>query len=66
MISLDALFGLPRQKLAGQSHRKSLHGSLLFTDQASVDSFVDSQKPAVKDNHDLLVRQLYSYILYQF
>lgn len=49
VVSIDALFGLPRRKLAGQSHRNSLHGSLFFADQLLVDSFVEnSQKAKIK------------------
>ena len=37
---MDALFGLPRKKSAGSSHRKSLHGHLHFLNQSDVDQFV--------------------------
>lgn len=37
---MDALFGLPRKKAAGKSHRNPLHGSIFFGDQSSVDEFV--------------------------
>ena len=40
ICSVDALFGLPRKKAAGSSHRGALHGNLFFSDQASVDEFV--------------------------
>ena len=30
--SMDGLFGLPRKKSAGKSHRPSLHGHLFFED----------------------------------
>ena len=40
MISMDALFGLPRKKSAGQSHRDPLHGHIFFKDQPSVDEHV--------------------------
>lgn len=39
---MDALFGLPRKKAAGQSHREALHGHLFFGDQHSVDEHVAS------------------------
>lgn len=42
VISVDALFGLPRKKAAGISHREPLHGSLFFGDQLSVDEYVAS------------------------
>lgn len=37
---MDGLFGLPRKKSAGKSHRPSLHGHLFFEDQEEVDQFV--------------------------
>lgn len=37
---MDALFGLPRKKMAGVSYREPLHGDLLFCDQSQVDQFV--------------------------
>ena len=40
IISLDALFGLPRKKAAGKSHRDPLHGDLFFGNQSSVDEHV--------------------------
>ena len=39
---MDALFGLPRKKAAGVSHRDSLHGEFFFGDQAAVDEHVVS------------------------
>ena len=39
---MDALFGLPRKKAAGKSHRQPLHGNLFFGDQQSVDEYVAS------------------------
>lgn len=41
---MDALFGLPRRKSAGQSHRQPLHGSLFFKDQHAVDEHVAGAK----------------------
>lgn len=38
---MDALFGLPRKKSAGHSFREPLHGHLFFTDQHSVDEYVE-------------------------
>ena len=43
---MDALFGLPRKKAAGQSVREPIHGHLLFGDQASADEFVSVSAPA--------------------
>ena len=44
MVSVDALFGLPRKKAAGSSHRDPLHGDLFFGDQSTVDEYVASYK----------------------
>ena len=43
VISMDALFGLPRKKSAGQSLREAIHGYLFFRDQLAVDEFVASK-----------------------
>ena len=40
MISMDALFGLPRKKSAGQSFREARHGHLFFRQPSVVDEFV--------------------------
>ena len=40
MLSMDALFGLPRKKSAGRSFREPLHGHLFFGDQNAVDEYV--------------------------
>ena len=40
VLSLDALFGLPRKKAAGKSHRDPLHGDVFFDSQSSVDEHV--------------------------
>ena len=37
---MDALFGLPRKKSAGVSHRGPLLGELFFLDQSEVDQFI--------------------------
>ena len=42
ILSMDALFGLPRKHSAGHSCREALHGHIFFVDQASVDEFVQS------------------------
>ena len=44
MLSMDALFGLPRKKAAGKSFRDAIHGHLLFGNQSLVDEFVASVK----------------------
>ena len=41
IISMDALFGLPRKKAAGGSLRPPLHGHLFFEDQDIVDEYVN-------------------------
>ena len=40
VLSLDGLFGLPRRKAAGVSHRDALHGDVFFCEQTAVDEFV--------------------------
>ena len=42
---MDALFGLPRKKAAGMSHREANHGHLFFGDQRSVDEYVSASAP---------------------
>ena len=37
---MDALFGLPRKKSAGNSVRPPLTGNLFFEDQTAVDEYV--------------------------
>ncbi|XP_064391176.1 uncharacterized protein LOC135338993 isoform X3 [Halichondria panicea] len=49
-ISMDALFGLPRKKSAGKSHRPPLHDSLFFKDQSSVDEYV-SNSSEIRELH---------------
>ena len=39
---MDALFGLPRKKSAGNSYREAIHGHLFFGEQAVVDEYVAS------------------------
>ena len=46
VLSLDALFGLPRKKSAGVSHRNALQGQLYFCDQSVVDEFVKGSSNA--------------------
>ena len=50
IYALDGLFGLPRKKAAGHSHREPLHGSLWFCNQFEVDEFVgqSQQNKAIK------------------
>ena len=43
MYALDALFGLPRKRAAGVSHRPALHENLFFCNQESVDEFVTEE-----------------------
>ena len=42
ILSMDAIFGLPRKKAAGESVRPPLHGQLFFHDQDLVDEYVRS------------------------
>lgn len=42
IYSMDALFGLPRKKSAGQSYRDPVNGHLLFYNQATVDEYVST------------------------
>lgn len=58
MISMDALFGLPRKKCAGTSYREPLHGMLFFEDQNGVDSFVEAA-PKVKKSSNKVLAVLY-------
>ena len=44
ICSMDALFGLPRKKAAGCSHRDALHKDLFFCEQSAVDEYVASSK----------------------
>ena len=58
VLSVDALFGLPRKKAAGISQRDPLHGDLFFGNQSAVDEFVASYEmskrvPNVR-SHELL------------
>lgn len=48
---MDALFGLPRKKSAGVSHRDPLFNELFFCDQSVVDQFVaESERPKPTPN----------------
>ena len=40
ICAMDAVFGLPRKKSAGISHRDPLHEDLFFCQQSTVDQFV--------------------------
>ena len=42
VLSMDALFGLPRKKSSGTSYRDAIHGHYFFEDQSMVDEFVTS------------------------
>ena len=42
VLAMDGLFGLPRKKSAGVSHRDAVHGNLFFYDQALVDDCVNN------------------------
>lgn len=43
IISMDALFGLPRKKSAGTSARPPLFGHMMFIDQSCVDEYVAAE-----------------------
>ena len=45
------MFGLPRKKAAGLSHRAPLHGHLFFLDQSAVDEYVASVAQAALPKH---------------
>ncbi len=53
IYSLDALFGLPRKKSAGNSYRPPLHGHLSFIDQAEVDEYVASSHSNHKERQQV-------------
>ena len=42
IVSMDAIFGLPRKKAAGESVRQPLHGHLFFDEQSQVDKYVSN------------------------
>lgn len=42
VLSMDAIFGLPRKKSAGISYGDAFHGHYFFEDQFKVDEFVSS------------------------
>ena len=42
IVSMDAIFGLPRKKSAGDSVRAPLHGHIYFHDQAVVNERIES------------------------
>ena len=49
VLSMDALFGLPRKKSSGISHREALHGNVFFGNQQSVDEYVQSYTTQTKE-----------------
>lgn len=54
VYAIDALFGLPRKKAAGVSHRTPLHGHLFFLDQNTVDEYVATNKMPQKDRDEVM------------
>ena len=60
IVSMDALFGLPRRKLAGQSYRQPLHGHLYFRDQQAVDEHVACAPQGLK--HDKVQTNIVVYL----
>jgi len=57
---MDGLFGLPRKKSAGHSHREPLHGHLWFSNQLEVDEFVAQYQHTTGRND--VRNYLFSYI----
>lgn len=52
VYAMDALFGLPRKKSAGVSHREPLHSNLFFQTQLEVDQYVaDNSNSKATDNN---------------
>ena len=60
MFAMDALFGLPRKKSAGISHRDPLFGDLIFREQASVDEFVNASNERSKLPSDINVMNIFN------
>ena len=52
---MDALFGLPRKKSAGTSHRAPLHADLFFQDQSAVDELAKCSSDTTKRNVSICV-----------
>lgn len=50
MISVDALFGLPRKKSSGTSYVNPLNDNLFFLDQVEVDKFIHDYPNIKQDN----------------
>ena len=61
MYALDALFGLPRKRAAGVSHRPALHGNLFFCNQESVDEFVTEEND-MKQNFQVVTLHCFTYM----
>ena len=57
ILSMDALFGLPRKKSAGRSFREAIHGHLFFGDQSAVDEFVASAPSKHKKGPKVCIHQ---------
>lgn len=57
---MDGIFGLPRKKAAGISHREPVHGPLFFCDQHSVDEFVNSYS-ITKKMHTVLAKNVFKF-----
>ena len=50
ILSMDALFGLPRKKSSGVSHHEPLTRNTYFLPQEEVDNFVNHQSITSYDN----------------
>ena len=51
IVSMDALFGLPRKRSAGTSHRNPLYNNLYFLQQNEVDEFIQQQRNEPAENN---------------
>lgn len=56
MYSMDALFGLPRKKSAGNSYRGPLFGELFFCEQSTIDEFVATSTCSKKKENVFTVK----------
>ena len=56
-----ALFGLPRKRAAGVSHRPALHGNLFFCNQESVEEFV-AEENDVKQSFQVVTPHCFTYM----
>lgn len=50
ILSMDALFGLPRKRSSGVSHQEPLNTNVFFLSQEKVDSFINCHNVVSYDN----------------